>query len=139
MMAIMYMLGGYLFTSNAAVPREVRRDTSFGWSAQKRLRRAPAQQAVGFGEDTMTFSGILYPCSESGRSGKEQLSLMRAEAKKMQPLGLVDGNGFVYGRWVIKKVSEVRSHLWQNSDPRKIAFTLNLDYYGEDSDVFEDV
>ena len=134
MASAMYSLGSYIFKLNTAVPRAVKRSTDFTWSQQERLNRSPAQQSVGYGTDAINFNGVLFPCSENGKTAKEQLSKMRLEAAKMQPLMLVDGDGYVYGRWVIKKVTEDRAHLWSDSCPRRINFSLSMAYYGEDGE-----
>lgn len=136
-MSTMYVLGGYVFSSKTIVPRDVARDTDFPWVQQDRIGRSPAQQDGGGGKDSFKFNGILYPCKN--KAGKEQLSEMRLEGAKKRPLVLADGDGWVYGRWVIVKVNEARSHLWQNSDPRKIQFNMDLLYYGEDNESRDDL
>ena len=131
-MAVMYVLGGYVFSSDTALPKSVQRDTSYRWAKQERLNRPVSHQPIGVGEDTQTMEGVLYPCEETGRTGKEELAAMRATGSSMLPLNLIDGNGYLYGLWCIKKISEGRSHLWANSDPRKISFTIDLTAYGAD-------
>jgi len=129
-MAIMYMLGGYAFSSNTAVPRSVGRETTFSWSKHNRINN-PVLQATGLGDDKIKLDGIMYPTKD--KTGIEQLALLRAEASQMLPLMFVDGKGYIYGRWAIKKITEGRAYLWQNSDPRKITFKIELEKYGEDA------
>ncbi len=130
MATVMYNLGGYVFASDTAVPRTVSRDTRYNWATQNRLNREPAQQAISYGTDTLKFNGVMYPCDS--RSGKEQIEYLRLYADQMIPLVLSDGEGTVYGRWVVKSINESRSHLWQDSDPRKVSFSVDLEAYGED-------
>lgn len=138
-MSTMYVLGdgAYVFSSSTTVPRTVTRDTDFPWAQQDRIGRSPAQQDGVGGKDVFKFNGVLFP--GKNKSGKEQLSAMRLEAGKKQPLVLADGDGWVYGRWVITKIRESRSHLWPNSNPRKVGFEMNLLYYGEDNESRDDL
>lgn len=132
-MAIMYVLGSFLFSSDSLVPKAVDRNTSFSWAEQVRLNKAPALQAIGLGEDTLSINGTAYSCVSQGKSPKEQVAELREVASAMTPLVLLDGSGYYYGRWVVKNIQEKRMNLWQNSTPRKIEFSLQLAYYVEDS------
>lgn len=127
----MYSLGTFIFESNSILPKSTKRDTTYDWKAVSRLGREPAQQAIGLGTDTQTLQGVLYPSSVK-KGTAAHVSELRTQGANMKPLLMIDGTGYVYGKWCIKKVSEGRTHLWPNSSPRKIEFTVELVSYGSD-------
>ena len=49
-----------------------------------------------------------------------------------EPHLLVDGSGYVWGKWVIEKIDEQQSYFFEDGRPRKIEFHLELTEYGED-------
>lgn len=128
----MYSLGLFTFKSSTMLPKSVKRDTSYNHAKVDRLGREPAKQAVGLGDDVIVMQGALYPSEAKDVGGIETLAELRAIAATMQKQILVDGTGWVYGWWVINKISEGKTHLWPNSKPRKIEFTLNISAYGAD-------
>lgn len=128
----MYSLGGFAFKSSTMLPRSVKRATSYHWKKVDRLGREPARQAVGLGDDSIVFEGVFYPSEAKEVGSIETLAELRDLGAKMDKQMLVDGDGNVYGWWVIDKVTDGRTHLWPNSQPRKIEFTLNISPYGAD-------
>jgi phage protein U len=51
-------------------------------------------------------------------------------------LPLIDGNGFIYGRWLIESIQETKSVFFSDGNPRKIDFSLSLKRYNEDLMIF---
>ena len=125
----MMALGGYRFSLTSAAYQELRRINAYRWQAQERLQRLPAQQFVGPGSETLDLKGTIYP---HYRGGTKQLDLMRAQAGLGVPLLLVDGLGFIWGRWVILQVDETQTVMLTNGLPRKLEFQLRLTRYAED-------
>lgn len=125
----MMALGGYRFSLTSAAYQELRRSNAYRWQAQERLQRLPAQQFVGPGSETLDLKGTIYP---HYRGGTKQLDLMRAQAGLGEPLLLVDGLGFIWGRWVILQVDETQTVMLTNGLPRKLEFQLRLTRYAED-------
>lgn len=127
---VMMKLGAYNFSLNTAAYQRLRRESRYGWQRQARLGRTPAlQKAVG-ATHTMHLEGVIYP---HYRGGLRQIDAMRAEADKDDPLELVDGLGFVHGRWVILSISETRSEFFADGAPKSKEFALGLEAYGEDA------
>ncbi len=126
----MMALGSYRFSIDSAAYQELKHSQAYRWQAQERLQRRPAMQFLGAGEESIELSGVIYP---HFKGGLEQLDTMRAEANKGQPLLLVDGLGFVWGRWVITQIDEGQSFLQGNGQPLKQSFQLKLVNYGTDS------
>lgn len=126
---VMMALGSFRFGVNRAGYQSFSRSASWRWEAQDRLGRAPALQYLGPGSDEITLEGVIYP---HFRGGLRQVELMRLVAGTGQPMGLVDGLGWVWERWVIATVEERKSLFLTDGAPRKIEFTLGLRAYGSD-------
>ena len=123
------ILGHYRFCISNAAYQTLKRKTDFKWKAVERLGVEPAMQYTGKGVETINLDGVIYPQYQGGLS---QVTLMRNEAGLGQPLLLIAGNGFTFGRWCIASISEGHSTFLSDGTPRKITFKLNLKKYGED-------
>ena len=126
----MMKLGDFKFSIDTAAYQNMMRSASYNWEAQQRVGNHDALQFTGFGEDAITLKGAIYP---HWRAGTGQLQAMREVAAEGKPLILVDGNGFVHGRWVITKVDERASTFVAGGNPLKQQFTLALRYYDDGS------
>jgi len=122
-------LGAYRFALSTAAYQSFDREISHRWESVPRLGRRPALQYVGPGEETINLDGIIYP---SFKGGLGQLAAMRAEAATGEPRILLDGLGFVWGRWSILRVREGQKVFFADGAPREQAFSLQLSFYGED-------
>ena len=127
----MMALGDYRFAIDTATYQELKRSQSFRWQSQARIQRRPAQQFIGLGEETLEFSGVIYP---RYRGGLKQLEKLKKEASKGEALLLVDGLGFMWGLWVITHIEETQSNFDTAGQPLKQIFRLKLSCYGEDSE-----
>ena len=126
----MMALGTYRFAIDSAAYQELKHRQAYRWQAQERLQRQPAMQFVGVGEESIELSGVIYP-HVSG--GLKQLDAMRSDARKGQPLLLVDGLGQVWGQWVITHIDEGQSFFLANGQALKQQFQLTLVNYGADT------
>jgi uncharacterized protein len=134
--SIMMGLGDYRFSLRTAAYQELRRRNSWRWPMVDRVGARPAAQFVGPGEDSVTMSGVVYPHFNGGLG---QLSAMRAEADKGEPLMLVDGTGQVWGKYVITDLEEGQEVFFSNGAPRCQHFDLSLQAYGgEDGNSLAD-
>ena len=119
----------YYFNLDTAAFDELRRQTSFRWAGQERLRRSVAQQAVGLGEEKITLKGAIYP---HHKGGIKQLNVLRTIGRNLQALKLVTGYGEVLGDWCLISIEEEQSHLLAGGIPRKQGFNLEFVNYGND-------
>lgn len=129
---IMLQLGSYQFEINTAAYQELRKSTEYRWPAQDRFGQRAALQFVGIGSETITLQGAIYP---QFRGGLHQVTAMKTEAGKGKPLLLLDGNGFIHGRWVIERIDEGESIFAPRGSPRKIEFTVSLRKYDDGANV----
>ena len=119
----------YYFNLDTAAFDELRRQTSFRWAGQERLRRSVAQQAVGLGEEKITLKGAIYP---HHKGGIKQLNVLRTIGRNLQALKLITGYGEVLGDWCLISIEEEQSHLLAGGIPRKQGFNLEFVNYGND-------
>jgi phage protein U len=129
MIGVMMQLGTFKFSLSTAAYDVFTRSTNYRWQGQERFGKIPAQQYTGPGEETITLSGIVYP---SFAGGTGQLNSMRAVANTGKPLQLVDGQGYVWGKWIINSIEEAREIFFDNGISRKQGFTMKITQYGDD-------
>lgn len=126
-------LGAFRFSVFSAAYQGFSRAASHRWATMDRIGRAPAHQYLGPEAEEIGIEGVIFPGYEYALLGGNQLSQMRAQAGLGQPLMLVDGLGFVWGRWVVRSVSEDQSVFMPDGAARRIGFRLQLSAYGEDA------
>ncbi len=125
---ILMALGSFRFAMDTAAFQTLQRTHVYRWPAQARLVDRPTRQFVGAGDETIAMNGIVYPTLAGGLGQLEQL---REMAGRGVPMILVDGLGFVWGRYVVLSLQEGRSFFLPDGRPRKQTFTLQLSHYGE--------
>lgn len=116
-------LGAFVFQLKTAPFDKLARSTNWRWAANNRVGRRPAYQHVGPGEDSITLSGALMPELTGGRANLDTLRWMADEGKAWP---LIDGEGHIYGLWLIESLSETRSEMFKDGAARKIEFSLGL-------------
>lgn len=129
MINVMMKLGGFTFSINTAAYQSFSRSAGYRWQGQERIGQGPAQQFTGYEAETITLDGDIYP---DYAGGLYQIDAMRYEAGKGQPLLLVDGRGYVWGKWVINAIDERQETFHGNGVARKQSFTLKITRYGDD-------
>lgn len=126
MAEVMLKLGDYPFSIDTAAYQRLQRTTQYRWAAQSRVGQHDALQFTGYGADQITLTGRIYP---SWRSGPHQIRDMRATASRGEPLMLVDGNGYIHGRWVMLSVEEQSDIFAIGGVPRRQSFTLTMRFF----------
>lgn len=117
------ILGVFPFQLSTAPYEQLKRDTQQRWASNNRIGKRAAMQHLGPGEDVITLSGSLMPEITGGRLS---LDILRIMADEGQSWPFIDGEGFIYGLWVITSVSETRRFMFDDGAPRQIDFTVNL-------------
>ncbi|WP_428243412.1 phage tail protein [Gynuella sp.] len=135
---MMMLLGPVVFSIDTGAYEKLQHSTSYQWASQTRLGHpffkhlgvgGPARQYIGPGDDSISLNGTIYP---QYKGGIRQLSLVRLTAGIGVAMPLLDGNGFVYGRWIIENVQETKSVFFADGIPKKIEFSVSLKRYNED-------
>lgn len=125
----MMSLGEFRFALETAAYERLALSQSWRWPEQQRLGRDPALQFVGADAAEIELEGVIYP---QFRGGLGQIEQLREVADQGKPLMLTDGIGRVWGKWVITKISDTRTVLADDGQPRKIEFRASLKAYGDD-------
>jgi phage protein U len=126
----LFQLGNFQFDIPNGVPQTLERTAEYRWENQDRLMRAPAVQFLGPGTQEITLDGVLFP----GFSGKQTtVETLRTLAEKGEAQMLTDGNGRVWGRWVIRNLREGLGVFAPGGGARQITFSVTLMRYVEDN------
>jgi hypothetical protein len=128
MIGVMMMLGGFKFSLTTAAYEAFSRSSGFRWQACERFGQLPAFQYTGPGGDEITLSGDIYP---SFAGGLHQIDSMRYYASQGKPLLMVDGMGYIWGKWVILAVDENKETFFADGVARKQSFNLKISRYAD--------
>lgn len=132
----MMQLGPIQFSIMGPVYDTFERSSDYRWATKERLKRRPAKQWIGIGDDKISVKGDVYPLFDPIGNGKrvgvKTIELLRGYAEQGTPLMLVSGTGKKYGRFCILSINHTDSVLFNNGLPRKQSFTMELARYGED-------
>jgi phage protein U len=115
-------LGQFVFGLHTLAFQSLQRQTAWRHAQNSRVGARAASQFLGAGDDTITLPGVVLP--EFG--SRMSLDELHTLADAGQPLALVDGNGRVYGQWVITEKSETASYFSRTGEPARIEFSVSL-------------
>ena len=120
---MMAALGMFVFQLKTIPYQDFKRSTSWQWASNNRIGKRPSYHHIGPGEDSINLSGVLLPEITGGRTS---LDALRAMADAGLAWTFIDGAGYIYGLYFIETITEDRTLFFENGEPRKIDFTLNL-------------
>lgn len=120
---MMLALGFFVFERRTLPYQTFKHDASYSWNSNNRIGTRDAYQYLGQGQEKINLTGDLYP---EITGGKVTLALLRQMAELGLSWPLLDGNGTIYGMFVISNVTETGSELLPDGSPRKISFTVEL-------------
>jgi len=125
---MMLALGLFVFMRQTLPYQSMQRESEYLWGKNSRVGTRPAYQFIGPGTDTITLSGDLYTELTGGQISILALHVMAEEGRAWP---LISGTGFIYGMFVVNKVSETGTEFYADGSPRKISFTLTLNRVDE--------
>lgn len=120
---MMMAFGQFVFSLPTMAYQELQRQTSWRHASNSRVGARPSRQFVGAGDDTLNLSGVLAPELTGGTAALDEV---REMANTGAAWPLVDGNGIVYGQWVIESLNESKSIFMADGTARRIEFQLQL-------------
>jgi phage protein U len=127
MAEVMLKLGEFKFEINTATYQSLKQSWEFNWQSQARIGKNPAKQFTGYSR-SIEMAGVMYP----GQFGsRKHIDAMVAMAGRGRPLLMVASTGVPLGYWCITKIDSSGSVFFGNGEPRRIDFSLSLEYYGE--------
>ena len=119
----MMALGMFVFSLETLAYQEFQRQTDWRHGSTSRIGTNPARQYLGRGEDSITLPGVLLPALAGSPLSLDTLRMM-ADTGKAWPL--VEGDGRIFGLWVIESLSETRTLFFRDGAARRIEFNLKL-------------
>jgi phage protein U len=119
----MMAFGQFIFMLRTAPYQELKHTHGWRHPTNSRVGLRPARQYIGPDDETVTLSGTLYPELTGGRVSLDQLKAM---ADQGQPAALIQGDGTVYGHFVITGLEETYTLFFADGAARKIDFSLSL-------------
>lgn len=116
-------IGMFVFEIPNLLFDQLKRRRSWRHPTSERVGARAASQYAGEGDDTLSISGVLVPGVFGRRDALEDLAAM---AKQGRSWPVVDGEGFVYGAYVILDLDETKRQILDGGQARVIDFTINL-------------
>ena len=120
---MMMALGMFVFSLETLAYQEFQRQTAWRHGKTSRIGTNPARQFLGRDDDTITLPGVLLPGLAGSPLSLDTLRMM-ADTGKAWPL--VQGDGRIFGLWVIESLSETRTLFFRDGAARRIEFNLKL-------------
>ena len=120
---MMMALGMFVFSLETLAYQEFQRQTDWRHGSTSRIGTNPARQYLGRGDDSITLPGVLLPALAGSPLSLDTLRMM-ADTGKAWPL--VQGDGRIFGLWVIESLSETRTLFFRDGAARRIEFNLKL-------------
>jgi len=121
--AMLMSLGMFGFSIDSALFDRLRRRRTWRHPTNERVNARAAGQFAGPGDDLIELSGILAPGQIGKKDALEELAAM---ADTGQAWTLVDGEGFVYGAFVIEGLDEGKSNFIAGGIALQTDFSLQL-------------
>ncbi|HDS1519535.1 TPA: phage tail protein [Stenotrophomonas maltophilia] len=128
---MMMSLGTFVFSLSTAAYQQLQRQMSWRHPTSERVGARAARQFVGPGEETIDLSGVIHA---ELADDLLTLDVLRELAAEGRPLALVEGNGTVYGAYVILSINEGRTEFFSDGTPRRIDFQLQLARTDDDAE-----
>ncbi|WP_292087746.1 phage tail protein [Brevundimonas sp.] len=108
---------------------QLKRRRSWRHPTSERVGARAASQFAGVGDDTITLSGVLAPGVMGRKDALEDLAAMADQGRSWS---VVDGDGFIYGAFVILDLDETKRELLENGQAVLIDFSVNLQRVDDD-------
>jgi len=128
---MMMSLGTFVFSLSTAAYQQLQRQMSWRHPTSERVGARAARQFVGPGEETIDLSGVIHA---ELADDLLTLDVLRELAAEGRSLALVEGNGTVYGAYVILSINEGRTEFFSDGTPRRIDFQLQLARTDDDAE-----
>ena len=126
----MMCLGLFVFELDSVPYQSAQQQMGWRHPANARVGLIPARQYLGRDDESITFSGVLYP-EISG--GEVSLAMLRAMADAGKAYVLIDGTGLLLGLFTIESIDVTRTVFFKNGAARRLEFSLSLKRVDDDA------
>ncbi|MEN5279275.1 phage tail protein [Brucella sp. TWI432] len=132
-------LGPHIFEIAPLNFQQLERSTEALWPSISRFGGRPGRQFTGYGDDSMTISGLLFPDEVGGKAEFEAIRVTQAAAQPVTMMGWAIGMSMaanLFGRVVILNVQDTQSAINRQGYGRKIEFSIEVaPYHGDGKPV----
>lgn len=122
-MPIQLILGYFVFSLHTLAYQDLQRQLAWRHASTSRVGARPAHQFIGPDEETLTLNGVLLPELAGTRLSLELLAAM-AETGNAWPL--IQGDGTLFGEYLITGIQTTGTLHFQDGAPRRIEFQITL-------------
>jgi phage protein U len=120
---MMMVFGMFVFMLRTTPYQQLRHSQEWRHVKNERVNQSASWQYIGAGDDTVTLDGVLYP---EITGGNLSLSALETIGFAGRPWPLIEGDGRIYGMYVLTRLERGKSEFDQYGNPKKIEFTLSL-------------
>lgn len=128
-MAPLLSLGPHIFQVTELNYQSLKRKTEAKWPAISRFGGRPGRQFTGFGEDTITIDGLLFPEEFNDSEQFEALRVTQAAGKPVSMMGWALGEGMaaeLFGRVVILTIEDDQTRIGRSGRGQRIEYSIAL-------------
>lgn len=122
-MPIQLILGYFVFSLHTLAYQDLQRQLAWRHASTSRVGSRPAHQFIGPEDETITLNGVLLPELAGTRLSLELLAAM-AETGNAWPL--IQGDGTLFGEYLITSIQTTGTLHYQDGAPRRIEFQITL-------------
>lgn len=122
-MPVQLVLGYFVFSLYTLAYQDLQRQIAWRHASTPRVGARPAHQFLGPDDETLTLSGVLLPEFAGSRLSLELLEAMATTGRSWP---LIQGDGLLYGEYLITGIQTTGTLHFQDGAPRKIEFQLTL-------------
>ncbi|GLK49603.1 hypothetical protein GCM10017620_25760 [Brevundimonas intermedia] len=124
-------LGMFDFSIDTALFNQLQRRRNWRHPSGDRVGARAASQYAGPGDDIIVLGGLLAPGQIGHAEALDDIALM-AKAGSAYPL--LDGEGYVYGAYVITDLDETKRNFLVDGQALMVDFTITLKRVDDDDD-----
>lgn len=122
-------LGSFVFSIENVLFNQLQRKRSWRHPSNDRVGMRAASQFAGPGDDTISLGGLLAPGQIGHAEALDDVAIM-ADAGRAYPL--LDGEGYVYGAYVITDLDEDKRVFLLDGQALAVDFTIALKRVDDD-------
>ncbi|UJD79811.1 phage tail protein [Serratia rubidaea] len=120
---MMMVFGMFVFMLRTVPYQQLRHAQEWRHVKNERVNQSAGWQYIGAGEDSITLDGVLYPEITGGNLSLASLETIGFTGR---PWPLIEGDGRIYGMYVMTRLERGKSEFDRYGNPKKIEFTISL-------------
>lgn len=113
---MMMVFGMFVFTLRTAPYQQLRHSQDWRHVKNDRINQSAGWQYIGAGDDSITLDGVLYP---EITGGNLSLSSLETIGFTGRPWPLIEGDGRIYGMYVMTRLERGKSEFDRYGNPKK--------------------